>query len=142
MYKQCNLVHADLSEYNMLWMDGRVYIIDVSQSVEPSHPHGLELLLRDCKNVTSFFPSKGVEDVPTAHQLFNRLTGLDITAINDQEFVAQVGVINIHLINFVINYLLINFVINYLLINFLLIIEVINYLLINYRFVPIPNGSS
>ena len=91
MYKVCHLVHADLSEYNMLWFEGRIYFIDVSQSIEPSNPHGLELLLRDCKNVTSFFPSKGVTDVPSAHELFNRLTGLDISAINDQEFVAQVS---------------------------------------------------
>ena len=90
MYKECHLVHADLSEYNMLWFEGRVYFIDVSQSVEPSNPHGLELLLRDCRNVTRFFPSRGVEDVPTAHELFNKITGLDISAINDQEFVAQV----------------------------------------------------
>ena len=90
MYKDCHLVHADLSEYNMLWFEGRVYFIDVSQSVEPSNPYGLELLLRDCRNVSTFFSQKNVGDVPNSHELFNRLTGLDISAVNDQEFVAQV----------------------------------------------------
>ncbi|XP_062488823.1 serine/threonine-protein kinase RIO3 isoform X2 [Pezoporus occidentalis] len=52
LYKECNLVHADLSEYNMLWHDGKVWLIDVSQSVEPTHPHGLEFLFRDCRNVS------------------------------------------------------------------------------------------
>lgn len=33
LYHVCHLVHADLSEYNMLYFDKRVYVIDVSQSV-------------------------------------------------------------------------------------------------------------
>lgn len=53
LYQVCNLVHADLSEYNMLWHQGQVWFIDVSQSVEPNHPHGLEFLLRDCTNVST-----------------------------------------------------------------------------------------
>ncbi len=36
MYHTCKLVHADLSEFNMLYVDGRCAIIDVSQSVEIS----------------------------------------------------------------------------------------------------------
>ena len=34
MYHVCNLVHGDLSEYNILWHQRRPVIIDVSQSVE------------------------------------------------------------------------------------------------------------
>lgn len=30
----------------------QVWLIDVSQSVEPTHPHGLEFLFRDCRNVS------------------------------------------------------------------------------------------
>ncbi|XP_023601481.1 serine/threonine-protein kinase RIO3 isoform X3 [Myotis lucifugus] len=52
LYNECTLVHADLSEYNMLWHAGKVWLIDVSQSVEPTHPHGLEFLFRDCRNVS------------------------------------------------------------------------------------------
>ena len=33
MHHRCKLVHADLSEYNMLYFDRRVWIIDVGQSV-------------------------------------------------------------------------------------------------------------
>jgi serine/threonine-protein kinase RIO1 len=33
MYQRCKLVHGDLSEYNMLYFKGTLYIIDVSQSV-------------------------------------------------------------------------------------------------------------
>src|SRR5258708_38495994 len=60
MYQQCRLVHADLSEYNVLYHDSKLYIIDVSQSVEHDHPHSLEFLRMDIKNVNDFFKRKGV----------------------------------------------------------------------------------
>jgi RIO kinase 1 len=31
MFQKCRLVHADLSEYNILYHEGRLVIIDVSQ---------------------------------------------------------------------------------------------------------------
>jgi len=31
MFQDCKLVHGDLSEYNMLYHDGALYFIDVSQ---------------------------------------------------------------------------------------------------------------
>jgi len=58
MFHKCRLVHADLSEFNMLFHCGKLYIIDVSQSVEHDHPHALEFLRMDCTNVTEFFGSK------------------------------------------------------------------------------------
>lgn len=69
MYQICKLVHADLSEYNMLYSEGKLYIIDVSQSVEHDHPRSLEFLRMDCTNVTTFFAKGGVQALsPT--QLF------------------------------------------------------------------------
>lgn len=38
LYTECKLVHADLSEYNILFHDGHLCVIDVSQSVEHDHP--------------------------------------------------------------------------------------------------------
>ncbi|XP_029633361.1 serine/threonine-protein kinase RIO3 [Octopus sinensis] len=76
MYHKCNLVHADLSEYNLLWHDNIVWVIDVSQSVELSHPSAMEFLLRDCFNVCKFFESNNVQDVPTPEELFNSVTDL------------------------------------------------------------------
>ncbi|KAK4166629.1 RIO1 family-domain-containing protein [Cladorrhinum sp. PSN259] len=61
LYQVCNLVHADLSEYNILYHDQQLYIIDVSQSVEHEHPRALEFLRMDIKNVGDFFRRKGVD---------------------------------------------------------------------------------
>ena len=61
MYQVCRLVHADLSEYNILYHQDKLWIIDVSQSVEHDHPRSLEFLRMDIKNVTDFFRRKGVD---------------------------------------------------------------------------------
>lgn len=64
MYQTCRLVHADLSEYNLLYHDGELQVIDVSQSVEHDHPRSLEFLRMDIKNVSDFFRRKGVDTLP------------------------------------------------------------------------------
>ncbi|EED19780.1 extragenic suppressor of the bimD6 mutation [Talaromyces stipitatus ATCC 10500] len=64
MYQTCRLVHADLSEYNILYHKNKLYIIDVSQSVEHDHPRSLEFLRMDIKNVSDFFRRKGVNTLP------------------------------------------------------------------------------
>jgi RIO kinase 1 len=63
MYQTCRLVHADLSEYNILYHKNKLYIIDVSQSVEHDHPRSLEFLRMDIKNVSDFFRRKGVNSL-------------------------------------------------------------------------------
>ncbi|KAK0667922.1 RIO1 family-domain-containing protein [Cercophora samala] len=61
LFRVCNLVHADLSEYNILYDKNKLYIIDVSQSVEHEHPRALEFLRMDIKNVSDFFRRQGVD---------------------------------------------------------------------------------
>lgn len=61
MYHQCRLVHADLSEYNILYHDSHLYVIDVSQSVEHDHPAAFDFLRKDLKNVEEFFGRFGVK---------------------------------------------------------------------------------
>ncbi|XP_052895148.1 serine/threonine-protein kinase RIO3 [Anopheles moucheti] len=77
LYKEAHLVHADLSEYNILMHDGHCWIIDVAQSVEPGHPGALEFLMRDCDNISTFFTKRGVNDVKSKEDLFFDITGLD-----------------------------------------------------------------
>jgi len=64
MYKTCNLVHGDLSEYNILYHNNKLHIIDVSQSVENDHPRSLDFMRMDIKNVSDFFSRKGVDCLP------------------------------------------------------------------------------
>lgn len=61
LYQKCCLVHADLSEYNVLYHEDKLWIIDVSQSVEHDHPRSLEFLRMDIKNVSEYFQRKGVD---------------------------------------------------------------------------------
>ncbi|XP_021960139.1 serine/threonine-protein kinase RIO3 [Folsomia candida] len=80
LYKQCNLVHADLSEYNILWHENKCYVIDVSQSVEPSHPNALEFLYRDCFNIANFFTKRGIKNCHTPESLFRQVCDLTLDA--------------------------------------------------------------
>lgn len=64
MYQTCRLVHADLSEYNSIVHKDKLYIIDVSQSVEPEHPMALDFLRMDIKNVNDFFSRKNINVYP------------------------------------------------------------------------------
>ncbi|CAG9859730.1 unnamed protein product [Phyllotreta striolata] len=75
LYDKANLIHADLSEYNILWHEDKCYFIDVSQSVEPSHENAFHFLLRDCNNVLNFFSKKGVPEVMSPEELFESITG-------------------------------------------------------------------
>ncbi|XP_024255648.1 serine/threonine-protein kinase RIO3 [Oncorhynchus tshawytscha] len=90
LYHECNLVHADLSEYNMLWHQGKVWLIDVSQSIEPNHPHGLEFLFRDCRNVATFFQKGGVSEAMNVYELFNVVSGLQLSGDSEADFLAQI----------------------------------------------------
>lgn len=64
LYQICRLVHADLSEYNAIVHDQKLYIIDVSQSVEPEHPMSLDFLRMDIKNINSYFEKMGIDVYP------------------------------------------------------------------------------
>ncbi|KAG2385635.1 hypothetical protein C9374_003450 [Naegleria lovaniensis] len=79
MYQKAKLVHGDLSEYNLLYFKGRVYFIDVSQSVENDHPNALEFLRKDCENVKNFFFKNGLTNIMTTRELFDFVTDITLT---------------------------------------------------------------
>ncbi|MGP8011587.1 MAG: serine protein kinase RIO [Halobacteriota archaeon] len=61
LYQDAHLVHADLSEYNILVDDqAEPVFIDMGQSVLVQHPRAQEFLQRDVGNVVKFFSEAGV----------------------------------------------------------------------------------
>ncbi len=61
LYNELEMIHGDLSEFNVLIADTYPYLIDVSQSVFLDHPRALELLERDVGNMVRYFKSNGVD---------------------------------------------------------------------------------
>jgi RIO kinase 1 len=60
-----NLIHGDLSSYNILYWKGAVTIIDVPQAVDPRfNPDAYTLLQRDLQNVCAYFARYGVKSDP------------------------------------------------------------------------------
>jgi RIO kinase 1 len=64
LYQKAELVHGDLSEYNLMTWKGKLVMFDMSQSVPTSHPLAQELLNRDITNVNRFFSRQGVKVIP------------------------------------------------------------------------------
>lgn len=60
LYRDAGLVHADLSEYNVMVHEGKVYFIDLGQAVLKTHPMADVFLSRDVGNLIRFFEKKGL----------------------------------------------------------------------------------
>ncbi|KAF1793097.1 RIO kinase, conserved site [Phytophthora cactorum] len=71
MYQKCRLVHGDLSEYNILYYQTKLYFIDVSQSVEHEHPSANDFLRKDCRNIADYFRKTGALNPMTTQELFD-----------------------------------------------------------------------
>ncbi|KAK1350294.1 hypothetical protein LUQ84_000531 [Hamiltosporidium tvaerminnensis] len=74
LYRKAKLIHADLSEYNLLYYQKKVYTIDVGQSVDIYHENGISFLIMDIKNINAFFSKKGCE-VKEINDFFEEVTG-------------------------------------------------------------------
>jgi len=69
-----NIVHADLSPYNILYQKGRPWVIDFPQAVDArSSPNARILLGRDVSNVCAYFARYGL--VPDAAKIAARMWG-------------------------------------------------------------------
>ena len=58
-YLKAGIIHADLSEYNIILKpDIHILIIDWPQYVTKDHPNAEQLLKRDIENIITFFKRK------------------------------------------------------------------------------------
>ncbi len=54
--------HGDLSAYNLLWWEERVWFIDFPQAVDlAANPRGLDYLHRDVANIATWFGRRGLD---------------------------------------------------------------------------------
>lgn len=73
LYNEANLVHGDLSEYNILIIPetGEPVFIDMGQSVTSEHPRSREFLLRDIENIIRYFKKYSIDEDP--QQLYSSI---------------------------------------------------------------------
>ena len=86
MYQRAKLVHADLSEYNLLYYQWKLFVIDLAQAVENEHPFALAFLKRDCENINRFFDCAGASFVMSTKELFLFIVTEHFNAMNDVIF--------------------------------------------------------
>lgn len=77
LYHECKLIHADLSEYNLLYWKEKLWVIDVSQSIEHDHPYALDFLRRDIYNVNQYFHKNKVRTF-SLKSVFDYITDINI----------------------------------------------------------------
>jgi RIO kinase 1 len=64
-FLEVGIVHADLSPFNVLWWDERLWFIDFPQAVDlVLNPHGFDLLHHDVLTMCSWFARRGVDHDP------------------------------------------------------------------------------
>jgi RIO kinase 2 len=55
---KAGVIHADLSEYNILIEDEKAVIIDWPQWIGTDHPNAVTIIERDIDNILAFFTRK------------------------------------------------------------------------------------
>ena len=74
LYTKAGLVHADLSEYNIMMWRKKPVVFDVGQSVLIKHPMANRFLRRDLENLHRYFKRK-VSDIMSVDEMYERITG-------------------------------------------------------------------
>jgi len=72
MYNKAELVHGDISAFNVLFHKNKPYIIDFGQGVLVEHPNSLEFLKRDIYNIVSYFKRLNIS--ADVNEIYNKIT--------------------------------------------------------------------
>lgn len=84
-YLKAGLIHADLSEYNIIIKpDAHILIIDWPQYITKEHPNAELLLARDIKNTLQYFSRKRMLKV-RVKQALDYVTGKSKTALSQAD---------------------------------------------------------
>jgi RIO kinase 1 len=74
LYRNAELVHGDLSEYNIMVFRGRPILFDFSQAVSIKHPNASQFLIRDIENINRYFEKLSV-NVTEVEDAYRVITG-------------------------------------------------------------------
>ena len=76
LYQKAELVHGDLSEFNILYHNQKPIVIDISQAVSIHHPKAEVFLVRDIKNIFKYFEKLGL-DTPDPKDFYYSVINID-----------------------------------------------------------------
>ncbi len=74
LYSKAQLVHADLSEYNVFKFEGKIVLFDFGSAVSILHPLAKEFLQRDLENLNRFFKKRGFKTLNT-EKIITKVSG-------------------------------------------------------------------
>jgi RIO kinase 1 len=72
MYKKADLVHGDISAFNVLMHKNKPYLIDLGQGVLIEHQNALEFLKRDIHNLVNYFKKFNIH--ADENKIYNTIT--------------------------------------------------------------------
>ena len=81
-WHKADLVHGDLSPYNILWHNEKPIIIDVGQGVLQNHPKSQDFLIRDATQITKWAQKMGI-DVEIADTMYDILEA-DLSQVEER----------------------------------------------------------
>jgi len=71
MYNDVDLVHADMSAFNILMHKNKPYVIDLGQGVLREHPNSDDFLKRDVHNIVSYFKKLNIR--ADENKIYNKI---------------------------------------------------------------------